>query len=336
MSQFEKVNLKDWAQKAKRFQKRYTPEGEEIKAYNYEPLDMTQLAKAMHINSIRTHWNLVVGPSMAKQVRIESIEPPVLTLVVHTSMWMQEITMRKRQLLADINKYYGENLISDIKVRMYKDSFVKEETSASTIDLGYQPVEQIDFYKIPIPSQEVEKIDADLASISNPKLRDMARTLRIQNWKKNQHLEEEGYHRCALCGKWIKQEDFHRSPYGPICQQCHHKRYREHVRQIKAVLKEHPTLKYEDMGPIMRCTMSGFNKARQELIYYFMDKIHYGSEDPHHMYMLAQLITFKSVDQLDPQFVANLCAKYRSQFLDKQNHQQKQGQKKEQSDKDNA
>ena len=35
------------------------------------------------------------------------------------------------------------------------------------------------------------------------------------------------------------------------------------------------------------------------------------------MYMLAQLITFKSVDQLDPQFVANLCAKYRSQFLDK-------------------
>ena len=46
-----------------------------------------------------------------------------------------------------------------------------------------------------------------------------------------------------------------------------------------------------------------------------MDKVHFGSNDPHHMYMLAQLITFKSVDQLEPQFVANLCAKYRSKFL---------------------
>lgn len=315
MSQFEQLDLRgnrDWSFKGdyRRQEKDEIPQKE-----SYKPIDMGQLVVAIRLNRIRNHWELLMGPSMAKHVSIQTIKPPSIHLVAKNSMWMQEATMRKRQLLETINHFYGKTLITDLQIHMQKKSFIKEEKSSDQIDLSYQEIEPIDFSKIPLSKDVLDSIEEQVADIKDPILKEMGRKLRIQNWKKNQILRKEGYHRCTLCGKWIQDEDNRRGPQGPICPQCHHKRYREHVRQIKSVLKQHPTLKYDDMAPYMRCTMSGFNQARKELIYFFMDKIHYGSTDPHHMYMLAQLITYKTVSELEPQFVANLCAKYRSKFL---------------------
>lgn len=315
MSQFEQMDLRshrDWSSNGdyRRQEKDEIPQKE-----TYKPIDMGQLSEAIRINSIRMHWELLVGSSMAKYVSIQKITPPSMHLLANNSMWMQEATMRKRELIEIINKFYGKPLISELQIHMQKKSFIKEAISSDTIDLSYQAIEPIDFNKIPLPKEVLESIEQQLASIKDPELKEMGRKLQIQNWKKNQVLSKDGYHRCTSCGKWIQKEDDRRGPKGPICPQCHHERYRNHVRQIKSVLKKHPTLKYDQMASYMPCTLSGFNQARKELIYFFMDKIHYGSKDPHHMYMLAQLITYKDVQDLEPQFVANLCAKYRSKFL---------------------
>lgn len=282
---------------------------------SYQPIDMNQLASAIWINGIRFKWDSIVGPAMAQQVAIKSVQVPILTLLASNSMWMQEVIMRKGQILSSINQYYGDDIIKDIRVLIKKESFIKDEVQAKNIDLSYQPKGKIDFSKISLPKEILDSIDASLETIKNPNLKAIGRKVQVQNWKKNQLLSQKGYVRCKLCGKWIEPQDGRKSPKGLICAQCYHGRYRAHVGQIIKVLEEHPTLKYDQMKPYMRCTLAGFNQARKELIYYYMDKVHFGSNDPHHMYMLAQLITFKSVDQLEPQFVANLCAKYRSKFL---------------------
>ena len=315
MSQFEILDLqkkRNWSHKDD--YRRHDSQKDGSKD-SYQPIDMNQLASAIRINGIRFKWDSIVGPAMAQQVTIESIQAPILTLLASNSMWMQEVIMRKGQILSSINQYYEDDIIKDIRVLMKKESFIKDEVQTKDIDLFYQPKGKIDFSKIALPKDILDSIDASLEIIKDPNLKAIGRKVQVQNWKKNQLLSKKGYVRCKLCGKWIEPQDGRKSPKGLICAQCHHGRYRAHVGQIIKVLEEHPTLKYDQMKPYMQCTLAGFNQARKELIYYYMDKVHFGSNDPHHMYMLAQLITFKSVDQLEPQFVANLCAKYRSKFL---------------------
>lgn len=315
MSQFEILDLqkkRNWSHKDD--YRRHDSQKDGSKE-GYQPIDMNQLASAIWINGIRFKWDSIVGPAMAQQVTIESVQAPILTLVASNSMWMQEVIMRKGQILSSINHYYGDHIIKDIRVLMKKESFIKDEVQANNIDLSYQPKGKIDFSKISLPKEILDSIDASLETIKNPSLKAIGRKVQVQNWKKNKLLSKKGYVRCKLCGKWIEPQDGRKSPKGLICAQCHHGRYRAHVGQIIKILQDYPTLKYDQMKSYMRCTLAGFNQARKELIYYYMDKVHFGSNDPHHMYMLTQLITFKSVDQLEPQFVANLCAKYRSKFL---------------------
>ena len=69
----------------------------------------------------------------------------------------------------------------------------------------------------------------------------------------------------------------------------------KHIKDIKAVIRKYPYFKYSDCQQFIQCTFPDFAEAMRESIYFYLDKIYKGSINRRHMYMVAMLITTKSL-----------------------------------------
>ncbi len=54
-----------------------------------------------------------------------------MVISADNSMWMQELQMQKRRIIEAINKYYRQEVITDIRFIMKCQSYVKVETNTS-------------------------------------------------------------------------------------------------------------------------------------------------------------------------------------------------------------
>lgn len=271
--------------------------------------------ETFHLNRIVHEWKKIVGPGFAKNSRILHIEPPVLVLSAFTSQWMQEIKMQEKQIIKKINEFYGHPVITSIRLQMHRQSFVKDINNEDAVlpylieRPKYMGDGSYDTSKITISDEELARIDATLVNIENPKLKEIARQAQINQYKKNKHLAERGFHQCPVCGTWMTVPR-------KVCVTCDYMFYRKHIGTIKRVLRKYPNIRQDQIQQFVKCSMNAFNEAKKESIYYYMDKIHFGSTDQRQKYMLAMLITGKSVKDLSEDFVNNLCNKYRSKYLD--------------------
>jgi predicted nucleic acid-binding Zn ribbon protein len=62
-----------------------------------------------------TRWEEIVGPRIAKETEPVKIEQGVLIVKVRTSVWRNELSMRKQEIKERINKAIGHEVLSDIK-----------------------------------------------------------------------------------------------------------------------------------------------------------------------------------------------------------------------------
>ena len=54
-----------------------------------------------------------------------------MVISADNSMWMQELQMQKRRIIEAINKYYHQEVITDIRFIMKRQSYVKVDTNTS-------------------------------------------------------------------------------------------------------------------------------------------------------------------------------------------------------------
>lgn len=78
-------------------------------------LHKTGLAKGVAQNSAIYIWEGVVGKSIAKNTKADSVEHGVLTVRTSTPTWRQELLFQKEEILVKLNKRIGKNIIKDIK-----------------------------------------------------------------------------------------------------------------------------------------------------------------------------------------------------------------------------
>lgn len=64
------------------------------------------------------YWENVVGCILSKKSAPNRYSRGVLWVSVSSSLWVQELQMRKKELLASLNEHAGENLFLDIRFRV--------------------------------------------------------------------------------------------------------------------------------------------------------------------------------------------------------------------------
>jgi predicted nucleic acid-binding Zn ribbon protein len=62
-----------------------------------------------------TRWAIIVGPQIAKETEPQKIEKGLLLVRVRKGVWRNELTMRKSEIIAKLNKAIGSEAVKDIK-----------------------------------------------------------------------------------------------------------------------------------------------------------------------------------------------------------------------------
>lgn len=101
-----------------------------------------------------------------------------------------------------------------------------------------------------------------------------------------------------------------------ICPTCEYELHRDHISDIKAVIRKYPYFKYSDCQQFIQCSFPDFAEAMCENLYTFT-WIRFIKDLSIAVICLwwPWFITHKKPDELTDQHVINLCNKYRSKFL---------------------
>ena len=268
--------------------------------------EMYRLMKLYH------DWESVVGPMVSRQAKLVHIKPPVIVVEIGHTVWMQEMTMRKPQLLEALREYYGKSIITDIKVQLPRRSLGPQAVSGDALEMTPIYEEIIDFHQIVLPSEIVQSIEESVRVIRHEELRQKVLQTRMEQAKKEFVLKQEHFHQCPRCGRWQSAGS------AKVCPQCEYKKYRHIIRTVKGLLKDYPHYKYDQIKAIAPwCTYEWYEVAKEESIYYYLTRLFQGSTDANDMYWATMLITSKSQEELSYEQVVNITNKYRWNETDK-------------------
>ena len=225
-------------------------------------------------------WETVVGPVVSQHAKLISITPPNITVEIAHTVWMQEMTMRK-PLGTQVSP--GDQL---------------DMTPIETV--------KIDFHKIQLPESQVHQIEESVRIIEDESLRSKVFQTQIEQAKKEWLLEQDQFHRCPGCGRWLQSEE------SQVCPHCEYKKYRKIIQTVKGVLRKYPHYKYDQVKAIAPwCTYEWYEVAKRESIRFYLTRLYQGSKDANDMYWATMLITSKSQDELTFEQVVNITNKYR-------------------------
>ena len=104
-------------------------------------------------------WDRAVGEQIASKARPAAFREGVLTVVVSSAPWMQQLGFFKRQMIEAVNRDLGEELVRDIYLKAGSVSAPTESP---------QPVKPS---RRELTSQERERIQQDAAAIADDDLR---------------------------------------------------------------------------------------------------------------------------------------------------------------------
>ena len=94
--------------------KKATPISEVLKSV-FTDLENRKLSSQEEIESL---WKSLVGDMGFKHSRPSTLKKSVLMVKVDSSIWMQELSMRKRQLLKGLKRDLGKDRISEIQFKI--------------------------------------------------------------------------------------------------------------------------------------------------------------------------------------------------------------------------
>jgi len=80
----------------------------------------TPLARCLAEAGIWQAWDQVVGASIAAQARPSSMRDGILTVLVASAPWMQQLNFLKGEIRERLNSHLGANLVQDIYLKAGK------------------------------------------------------------------------------------------------------------------------------------------------------------------------------------------------------------------------
>jgi predicted nucleic acid-binding Zn ribbon protein len=117
------------------------------------------LEKRLEEAGIWRVWDETVGVQIATKARPSRFQDGVLTVLVNSAPWMQQLNFMKRDIAQRLNEHLGKELVREI--------YLKAGRPVAT----EQPVKTKKPEKRDLSAEEKESITAAVAAIDDPELR---------------------------------------------------------------------------------------------------------------------------------------------------------------------
>ena len=277
-----------------------------------ETFDTLGLTERLKQNSLSYYWNQIVGDTVGANCFVVSVEPPLLSIGVISSPWMQQLLMIKPVIIKKINDFYGKEIITDIRLQMRNGKIKRKQLNFAEGDVKKKnrDEEYINLDHIVLSPEEAEHFRNTVKQVKSQKLREILLKGGIGSAKKKKFLLEEGYKECPSCGSMIEKNEHH-------CLRCIYRMERKRIGFLKRSFYKKPYGNYDDICELFSCTQAEFSEAKKEMIYRYLNIIYLGGDTEYDRYMAAMLITGKSKDQLTEDFVIHMADKYRKKSFSK-------------------
>ncbi len=125
-----------------------------------------------HMARLSGKWEEAVGKDVARHARPEMLKGGLLTILVDSSAWMNQLAMLRTTIILQVNSAIGKEQVDDLRFRL---GDVQKEAAALR-----KPPPFIPKKTKPLP-EERAKIEESIASIGDAAVRDKARRLLISS-----------------------------------------------------------------------------------------------------------------------------------------------------------
>ena len=173
-----------------------------------------ELAQALRPHLAKAHWAGVVGPQVAGVTQVEAVKGGVLFVRVKNSVWANELTLLKEDMIRRLNAKLGGRILTDIHFKASGLAKSKKKPEAMQAPM---PADG-ELAKIMLSAEAAARIEAALAAITDDVLRGrirevMRRATRTEEWKRRQ-----GWPVCRRCG--ALSEPVPAADMPPLCTVC--------------------------------------------------------------------------------------------------------------------
>ena len=236
-------------------------------------------------------WKDIAGDVLAEESRIGRREGSTLYIHVTNSVWMQELIMRKQELLQRIQADPYGRQFRDLRFLIAAPQ--EKETGLSAVDALRQRMAAEHTMK-PLPLTEGE--DAWIAHwtashVKSEKIRPAIREMMERALSLRKAQLAAGYHPCRRCGELIPQGD-------TLCPRCRIEEERAVLYRITLLLTAYPALLYDEARRRVPCRYSQFAAARDGLIHKYKENYANGWGTEEEKRKLLSLLTHKSYETI--------------------------------------
>lgn len=237
---------------------------------------------------IAAHWEQLFGHFTAKHVRVINLENKKLFLHCDSSVWSDTINLRKMEMMGEINKFAGSDLVHDIL-------FVQMDKPRASFGPASPPPDlrkdderfRRNLQATPISDDELESIKERSKQVTHDDVRKVMERLQIKHAKLQKMHLANGWHPCASCDCLIE-------PEATLCFTCSLKSQQTTDAKIRKILLDEPWAKYKDILHRVNCTPYMVNKQRASLLketFSRIDMEHQDNEAAVFLTMLFKQIT---------------------------------------------
>ena len=173
---------------------------------------ITGSLKAFHLdrrvkeNTALLVWDEIVGDQVSSAAQPEFVRDGILFAVVKSSVWANELTFYKSDMIARLNRRVGGNVLKDIVFKAGRMPSRRSQPPTTQSN-------ELNLEGIPLSERELEKVEAAAKNVgadASDALRNLLMTAaRLDKWK-----EAQGWKPCKKCGALQNTE----SGICPLCQ----------------------------------------------------------------------------------------------------------------------
>lgn len=194
--------------------------------------------KAVKLHRLKSDWLNAVGAFLGSQTEPVSIKGNILYLRVSSSVWAQEINLQQRLILANLKKIMSK---PPKKIVCWIGEVHQKKERVAPDKESQDPDESVPWKDVEVPPERREKLEATLATIDDPGLRERMKKLMMLSIQREIYLLGEGLLPCPICGNF-------RPPEETYCQNCERERREEGERAVMRLLARKPWLTAKDVG----------------------------------------------------------------------------------------
>jgi len=147
-----------------------SPRGTPVKVSEVLPAALPGLVEHLRAAAIRRQWTALVGEAVGRHSRPDSLRQGVLGVIVDSSPWLQELTLRSEEILRLVQARHGA------AVTAVRFALGRIAAPSGPVDRGTRAAQAR------LGAEDRREIDRLAASVTDPELTGALRRIMTKDW----------------------------------------------------------------------------------------------------------------------------------------------------------